>query len=267
MFGKSAGKPMSDAKEPTEPKTMPGLPPGYDGVKVAKGLLRSIRAGALGSLSREGGFPFATLVNVATDLDGWPILLMSGLSAHTKNLTADTRASILLSEGGKGDPLAHPRLTVVGQARKTVDPELRARLRRRFLARHPKSELYVDFPDFSFWKLEISSAHLNGGFARAADFDGPTMTTDLTDAAELIAIEESAIEHMNADHADAVRLYATRLAGEKEGRWRATGVDPEGMDLACGDSTCRIAFDHRIRTGAELRKILAEMGKKARETA
>ncbi len=258
---------MTDANKPAElrePGSMPGLPPGYDGVAVAKGLLRSIRAGALGSLSREGGFPFASLVNIATDMDGAPILLMSGLSAHTKNLTADQRASVLLSEGGKGDPLAHPRLTVVGHARRIPEGDLKSRLRRRFLARHPKSSLYVDFPDFSFWKLEIASAHLNGGFAKAADYDGPTMTTPLEGAEELVEIEEGALEHMNADHAEAVRLYATRLAGEKDGRWRATGLDPEGIDLACGDSTSRVFFGQRITGGAELRTILAEMAKKAR---
>jgi putative heme iron utilization protein len=244
---------------------MPGLPPGYDGVAVAKGLLRTVRAGALGSLSREGGFPFASLVNVATDIDGSPVLLMSGLSAHTKNLLADPRASILLAEGGKGDPLAHPRLTVVGHARQVMDENLRARLRRRFLGRHPKSSLYVDFPDFSFWRLELSAGHLNGGFARAADFDGRTLLTPLAGAGELLDAEESAVEHMNSDHSDAARLYATRLAGEKEGPWRVSGIDPEGVDLTLGDRTARVAFNHRVETAADLRKTLAEMAARARQ--
>ena len=256
---------MTDATgpAPSEPRTM-GLPPGYDGVAVAKSLLRSIRSGAMGSISRDGGFPFATLVNVATDIDGSPVLLMSGLSAHTKNLDADDRASILLSAPGKGDPLAHPRLTVVGRLGRVVEEPLRARLKRRFLARHPKSALYADFGDFAFWRLATHSAHLNGGFAKAADFEGSTVLTSLDDAAELVEIEAGALAHMNEDHAATVRLYATKLAGERDGAWKATGLDPEGLDLGLGDLTARVDFPRRVTGGGDLRAVLAEIATEAR---
>ncbi len=251
------------ASGPTELPAM-GLPPGYDGVAVARSLLRSIRAGALGTLTRDGGFPFATLVNVATDVDGAPILLMSGLSAHTKNLDADPRASILLSERGKGDALAHPRLTVVGKAIRVADEPRRSRLKRRFLARHPKSALYADFGDFAFWRLEVVSAHLNGGFAKAADFSGETILTPLEGAEELVEIEEGALAHMNGDHAATARLYATKLAGEREGPWKVTGIDPDGLDLGLGDATARIPFPRRITGGRDLREILAQIAAEAR---
>ena len=117
------------------------LPAGYDAVGECKRLLRATRSGALATIQKAGGHPFATLVTVATDHDGSPILLMSQLSAHTKNLDADPRCSILLSQGGKGDPLAHPRLTVFGAMIKQSDEAARARLKGRFLARHPKSAL------------------------------------------------------------------------------------------------------------------------------
>jgi putative heme iron utilization protein len=247
-----------------EPGAPMGLPPGYDGVAVAKRLLRGTRAGALGTLAREGGHPFASLVTVATDVDGRPVLLMSGLSTHTKNLAADPRASILLAESGRGDPLAHPRLTVVGRMERVDEPEARARLRRRFLARHPKSALYADFGDFGFWRMAVESAHLNGGFAKAADFDGETVLTSLAGAQELVAIEEGALAHMNSDHADAVRLYATRLAGEADGAWRASGLDPEGIDLALKDRAARVVFPRPAQTGADLRAILAELAAQAR---
>ena len=81
---------------------------------LAKTLLRATRAGTLGTLDRNTGHPFASLVNVATDVDGSPLILTSRLSTHTANLEADGRASVLLAETGKGDPLAHPRLTVLG---------------------------------------------------------------------------------------------------------------------------------------------------------
>src|SRR6266852_3386856 len=187
-------------------------PEDFNPVAVAKDLLRSTRAGALATIDRNTGHPFSSLVNLATDADGSPLILVSRLSTHTANLEVDGRASLLLASTGKGDPLAYPRLTLLGSfaqvARASADEP---RVRRRFLARHPKSELYAGFADFSFWRLGVVSAHLNGGFARAADLKAADVITDVADAAEMVEIEAGAIEHMNADHADAVRLYATKL--------------------------------------------------------
>src|SRR3974390_3285946 len=119
------------------------LPPDFRPLDVAKDLLRSVRAGTLATLDRNTGHPFASLVNVATDSDGGPIILTSRLSTHTANLEADGRASLLLAATGKGDPLAHPRLTLLGAfVRVGRDEASEPRLRQRFLARHPKSELY-----------------------------------------------------------------------------------------------------------------------------
>jgi heme oxygenase (biliverdin-IX-beta and delta-forming) len=234
--------------------------PEFDAAAIAKWLLRSIRAGALATLDRAGGFPFASLVTVATDHDGSPLLLTSRLSVHTQNLEQDPRASILLAERGKGDPLAHPRLTVVGRAERTPDE----RVRECFLARHPKASLYAGFGDFSFWRLEMAAAHLNGGFARAMDLTAAEIRTDLTGAEALLAAEASAIEHMNADHREALALYATRLAGAPKAEWRATGLDPEGLDLAAGDRTVRVPFAHRVTGPGELRKVLKAMADTAR---
>lgn len=261
----------------TEPKAVPPLPgamPGripegarppadFDPVGLAKVLLRSIRAGTLGTLDRHTGHPFASLVNIATDVDGSPLILTSRLSTHTANLEVDGRASVLLAETGKGDPLAHPRLTVLG----TFTPVDEERVLRRFLARHPKSELYAGFKDFGFWRLTVVSAHLNGGFARAADLDAATVLTDVAGASDLVATEADAVAHMNDDHPEAVRLYATRLAGERDGAWRITGLDPDGVDLALGDSTARIPFPRRVTTAGELRTVLAKLAEEARARA
>src|SRR3954454_19056512 len=183
----------------------------------AKSLLRGTRAGLLGTVHRNTGHPFASLVHVGTDGDGSPVILTSRLSTHTANLEHDGRASVLLAETGKGDPLAHPRLTVMGEfsvfANESTD---QARVRRRFLARHPKSELYAGFDDFAFWRMNVVSAHLNGGFARAADLKAGDVLTDISDADDLIAAEEGAVAHMNQDHADAIELYAVDLLGEAE---------------------------------------------------
>jgi hypothetical protein len=197
---------------------------------------------------------------VATDLDGSPLLLMSRLAAHTRNLEADPRASILLSQGGKGDPLAHPRLTAIGRLARSEEP----RVRGRFLARHPKAALYADFADFSFWRMELDGAHLNGGFARAADLDAAEVRTDLLGAETLAEAAESAVAHMNADHREALALYATRLASEPPAEWRTTGVDPEGIDLAAGDRTARVAFPQRVDGPGALRAVLKSLADEAR---
>jgi putative heme iron utilization protein len=239
--------------------------PDFDPKSVAKDLLRTTRAGALATIDRNTGHPFASLVNVATDVDGAPLILISRLSTHTANLEVDGRASLLLAATGKGDPLAHPRLTLIGNFTQVARDDAREpRVRRRFLARHPKSELYAGFADFSFWRLEAVSAHLNGGFARAADLKAGDVLTDISGAHDLIDAEVSAIVHMNSDHGDAVRLYATKLLGAEDGPWRLTGLDPDGLDFARGDATLRLPFSARVTGPEQLRKAVVDLAAKAR---
>ncbi|GJD48133.1 hypothetical protein OPKNFCMD_0849 [Methylobacterium crusticola] len=239
---------------------LPAAQAPFDAVGLAKAVLRGTRAGALATLERDGGAPFASLVTVATDLDGAPLLLLSRLSAHTLNLEADPRCSLLLSPGGKGDPLAHPRLTVTGVAGRSAAPGIRA----RFLARHPKAALYADFPDFGFFRLAPEAGHLNGGFARAATLTAAELLTDLAGLDALAGSEAGAVAHMNQDHADAVALFATRLAGEAPGPWRLTGLDPEGIDLLAGDRTARVAFPERLSGPGALRPVLVALAAQAR---
>jgi putative heme iron utilization protein len=254
---------MPDRRPETAPAQ--GVEPGFNPMAVAKTLLRATRAGALATLDRNTGHPFASLVNVATDSDGALLILISRLATHTANLEADGRASLLLAPAGKGDPLAHPRLTLLGSfAQVARDAASEPRLRWRFLARHPKAELYAGFADFSLWRLAAVSAHLNAGFARAADMKAADVLTDVAGAENLIDAEASAVAHMNADHADAVRLYATKLLGAEAGPWRLTGLDPDGLDLACGDATLRLAFAGRVTTAEQLRKVVVELAAKAR---
>jgi len=266
---------QADRSAPGESQALPGtmpnrLPenapaPDFDPKSVAKALLRATRAGSLATIDRNTGHPFASLVNVATDIDGAPLILVSRLSTHTANLEQDGRASILLAATGKGDPLAHPRLTILGTFIQIArDSAEEPRVRRRFLARHPKSELYAGFADFSFWRLKAVSAHLNGGFARAADLKAADVLTDVADAESLIAAEADAIAHMNDDHAEAIRLYATQLLKADDGKWRLTGLDPDGLDLALGDGTLRLPFPERITNPQALRKTVVDLAAKAR---
>jgi putative heme iron utilization protein len=260
---------MNEPKSPL-PGAMPGRTPenapqptDFDPRAIAKTLLRATRAGTLCTLDRASGYPFASLVNIGTEPDGSPVILVSRLATHTANLEVDGRASVLLAETGKGDALAHPRLTVLGTFAPIGSPE-HISTRRRFLIRHPKSELYADFPDFAFWRMTVVSAHLNGGFARAADLTAADVLTDTTEAGSLLDVEESAVAHMNADHAEACRLYATKLLGADDGGWRCVGVDPEGIDLQFGQKALRLAFPQRVTDSSSLRSILKRLADEAR---
>lgn len=234
---------------------------------LAKTLLRSARSAALATLTPEG-HPFASLTSLATDVDGTPLILISALSGHTGNLEADPRASLLLAPGGKGDPLAHPRITLLARAQKIErDSEDGRRIRRRFLARQPKASLYADFPDFSFFALKLERASLNGGFGKAYELEAADLMSDCAQAGALIEAEEGAVEHMNADHADAIRLYATALLGAKDGAWRISGLDPDGCDLALGDKALRLNFDEPVTSPDGLRKTLVALAGKARAAA
>ncbi len=251
----------------------PGPLADFEPLAEARRLLRGVRAGPLATLDGSGG-PFASLVTVATDHDGSPLILVSQLSAHTRHLDRDGRCSLLLAEGGEGDPLAHARLTLTGVAEKITDAVVRRRARTRFLARHPAASLYVDFGDFSFWRVAVDQAHLNGGFARAARFPAQRLLTPVADARALLEAEAGAIAHMNADHADALDLYARVIAGRPggtsvrpSGTWLVTGIDPDGMDLSCADLTARIPFPERVLTPGDLRTVLVALANTARDMA
>jgi putative heme iron utilization protein len=236
-------------------------PDDFAPVAMARATLRTARIAALATLDPTSGFPLATLTNIATDVDGSPLFLASKLSLHTRNIEADPRISVLVSSLGKGDPLANSaRLSVVGRAERCTD----ANAKRRFLARHPKAKLYADFPDFSLFRLSVLGLHPNGGFARAGEIAVGEVLLDLKGCEALIAAEESAVAHMNEDHAEALALYATKLLGLPEGRWRATGLDPEGLDLVCGDESGRLVFPERIGDPAGLRHILVTLAQQAR---
>lgn len=236
-------------------------PDDFDAVAMARATLRKARIAALATLDPMSGFPLATLTNIATDVDGSPLFLASKLSLHTRNIEADPRVSVLVSSLGKGDPLANSaRLSVVGRAERCTDENAR----RRFLARHPKAKLYADFPDFSLFRLSVQGFHPNGGFARAGEIAVGAVLLDLAGCEALIAAEDDAIAHMNEDHAEALSLYATKLLGLPEGRWKATGLDPEGLDLVCSDENGRLVFPSRVTEPAGLRHVLVALAQEAR---
>jgi putative heme iron utilization protein len=226
----------------------------------AKRLIRTARFGALATLAPEDGWPVATRVALATLIDGSPTFLVSKLSTHTQALDADPRCALLIGEPGRGDPLAHPRVTVYAEARR-LSREDDADARRRYLARHPKAALYADFADFGFFRCRIVRADLNGGFGKAFSLSPEDLAPRL-DWRILADVEAGAVAHMNADHAEAVAHYA-RLCGGAGGAWTLTGLDPEGADLACGDDVRRLEFTTPVGDSGSLRAALVALARRA----
>jgi len=246
-------------------KKEPILPVDDEARLLAKRLMRTARSGALATLGAEDGMPFSSLVAVGTDIDGSPVILTSQLSIHTRLLAQDPRCSLLLSAVGRGDPLAHPRLTLLATAERLEPGSDKAQqVRGRYLRQHPKAALYVDFPDFAFWRLNLAWGSLNGGFGRAYRMAREDLLTDLSAFPDFAELEAGAVEHMNEDHAEAVSLYATRLCGAKEGAWRLIGIDPDGLQLASGDEILRLPFDPPLSGPAELRPRLVQLAQEAR---
>ncbi len=247
--------PASEASEPAAP-AQPD-----DVAGSARRLVRTALKGALATLDRETGHPYASLVLVATEPNGAPIFLISRLALHTRNLEKDPRASLLIDgTGGLGDPLTGGRLTLNGLVRCSTN----ATARRRFLARHPAAEGYAGFADFSMYSLEVAGGHFIGGFGRIVDLPAAALTTATEDAGALVEAEPGIIVHMNADHADAVELYATVLAGAAPGQWRMCGIDPDGADLVHCTKSVRVEFPNRVLNAAEARAMLVSQVQQAR---
>lgn len=232
----------------------------FDAKFVAKKLMREARSGALATLLVGSGDPYCSLVNVATAADGAPLLLISRLAVHTKNIMADPRVSLMLDERKASDPLEGARVMLMGTAVPATDEASR----RRYLARQPEAEMFAGFGDFSFYRIELKGAHLVAGFGRIVDLKPADLLTDLTGAEPLLQAEPEVIAHMNEDHAGTCRLYATRLLGAPDGDWRCVGCDPDGLDLQRDRTGLRLPFPRRVTEPAVLRRVLRALAEQAR---
>jgi heme iron utilization protein len=238
----------------------------FDAAKLARLLLRRSRQAALATLMAGSGDPYCSLVNVASHPDGSPILLISRLALHTRNILADARVSLMLDERSEDDPLEGSRIMLAGRAEQAGDNDAEL-LRRRYLNAHPSAEAFVNFKDFSFFRIRPSAAHLVAGFGRIVDLKPEQFLTDISDAGTLLEAEPGAIDHMNADHRDAMNLYATGLLGAEAADWRCTGADPDGLDMQAGTQILRLDFPQRIVTPAALRQMLKQLADQARAAA
>jgi putative heme iron utilization protein len=241
-------------------------PTDADAVALAKSLIRTARYGTIATIEPGTGAPQATRVGMSTDIDGAPIILTSRLTAHTKALLTDPRCSVLVGEPGTGDPLAHARVTLACLAREIVrETDENARIKGRYLRHSPKAALYADLGDFRFFRLEPQSASLNAGFGRAYALRTADVMSMSEANPDLADTEAEALDHMNADHAEAVSLYARHFGKAREGDWRMVGIDVEGFELAQGDDVRRIAFAPPLSSATDLRPTLARMASQARE--
>src|SRR3989442_15491766 len=132
----------------------------FDPRLTAKKLLREARSGALATLVPGSGDPYCSLVNVATAIDGAPLLLLSKLALHTRNILADERVSLMLDERKEGDPLEGARVMLMGTCSEKSDSSAAS----SYLRRHPAAEAFANFADFAFYRMEITRAHLVAGF-------------------------------------------------------------------------------------------------------
>ena len=256
---------MSSHAGPPGP-TAPG-PPEPAFAERARTLAHVGRTGTLATASRRhAGHPFASVMPYGLDDAGQPLFLISTMAMHTQNLEADPRASLLVAQAdGEGDPLASGRVTLLGEACRLEGAAVEA-ARRAYLARQPRAQYWVDFEDFAFWALDVRDCYFVGGFAAmgwvdAADYRAAA-PDPLADAAAGI------MQHMNADHADALVAYARHFAGAPAHEAAMVAVDRLGFKLRLrqGDrlSSVRIAFPREVTTAGASREVLIEMLREAR---
>src|ERR1700681_994019 len=170
----------------------------YNAGKLARSLLRRSRQGALATLVPGSGDPYCSLVNVASHPDGSPILLISRLALHTRNILGDSRVSLMLDERAAGDPLEGSRIMLAGRAEEAGGAPI-ALLRGRYLNAHPSAEAFVNFKDFAFFRIHPTGAHLVAGFGRIVDLKPEQFLTDMAGAEALLEAEAGGGEAMNGD--------------------------------------------------------------------
>jgi hypothetical protein len=217
-----------------------------------RALIRRARSGALATaMANDGNRPYASLVTVATDTDGSPVLLFSDLSDHTQNLKADPRAALLLEEASRrANPQTGARITLIGR----IDVADEPRLKRRFLARHPGAIVYAGFADFHVYRMQVERAHFVGGFGRAQWLDAEPILCDAAASAAIAAAEGVILDELQAEAGIGPAL-ARHLTLRGDG-WQVIAVDPEGADLRRRSSFARLTLPRPAADEGDLRRLL-----------
>jgi len=251
---------MNRHADPEPHATAPAVPEPTH-AESARTLTHLGRAGTLATLSRRlPGHPFASLMPYALDEQGRPLLLISSMAMHTQNLSADGRASLLVTQPTEGDPLAAGRVTLMGEARPVPEAESE-RMKAAYLARHANAAYWVDFDDFGFWRLEPVDVYYVGGFGAMGWVAAAEYMTAEPDP--LADVAESILEHVNKDHAKALLSYARVLAAEPAEEATMVSVDRRGfkLRLRTGERVhgIRAPFPREVATAEQCREVLIEM--------
>lgn len=235
---------------------MSGIPPPIDRnfPSAARAITRGALTASLGTLDRNDGSPYVSLIAVAAELDATPLFLISKLAWHTQNLLADGRASLLFAAGGgEGDPLDAGRVSVMGRAEPAPFPSGRE----RFLARHPEAALYADFADFSFFRLAVQQAHFVAGFGRIRTLQAAELVLPRTHLQPFIEGERQFVARMNEAKSELIQKAAMALSKGAAVPWRLTGCDPEGCDFLSNGRALRLNF---ARAAADWREAAELIG-------
>ncbi len=235
----------------------------------ARTLAGAVKTGTLCSVAKEpAGFPYGSFVTYAME-GADPVFFISELAEHTKNLRADSRASLLIAEGGEDDPLANARVTLIGSARLLEDSGEREAAKNAYLETHPNAQYYIEYSDFGFWRIDVESARYIGGYGRMSWLEIEDWRSGRPDP--IAAHAAGILSHMNADHADALVSYCRAFSKATDTTAATmTSVDRYGFEMSAqtgaGPRPVRLAFDAEIATPDEARGQLVAMVKRARET-
>jgi len=257
-FGKHASGATSDQVAGPEPSFG----------ERARTLMQWGRIGSLSTLSRkQPGFPFGSLMPYALDGEGRPIFLISTMAMHTQNLQADPRASLFVTEpDASGNPLGASRVTLIGAVTRIPEPELVA-ARTVYLTGYPDSKYWVDFDDFFFYRMDVLDVYYVGGFGVMGWVTASDYSRALPDP--LAEHKKDIMQHLNADHKDALILIAKRFAGIEAQQAEMTAVDRLGFNLRLktqdGAKGTRVAFLREVSDPAETREVFIEMVRQARQ--
>ena len=233
----------------------------------ARTLVYLTRIGSLSTLSRkQPGFPFGSVMPYGLDELGRPIFLISTMAMHTQNLQADPRASLLVTQNDVGvDPLGASRVTLIGNILPIPQPEV-AEARKLYLARYTNSKYWVDYEDFSFYHMDVVDVYYVGGFGVMGWVSASEYLRSQPDP--LADSMAEIIQHMNADHKDALVLLARKFARIESQEATMTAVDRLGFHLRLqtqeGMRGARIAFLREASNSTETRTVLVEMVQQAR---
>ncbi len=234
----------------------------------ARKFLRSTRSGILSTHSaRAEGYPFGSVAPFVLDHDCQPIILISNIAEHTKNITANPKVSLLVFAGAE-DLQANARLTLLGEAVK-IFKDADADLRTRYLRYLPQAASYFDMHDFSFYRIHIHQARYIGGFGKMSWLNDTDLFSSITTAESMLAQQETAIiEHMNADHADNLLSYCKHFHHVEATHATMLGIDCDGFDVnaRAGDisTILRFDFEQQIYDAQSARAALVAMAKAAK---